>query len=320
MKKRMGFSALTLLVIFGLGLMLGSAWNGHRPQTVLASAVAVSQAAPPPNDGKLRIIVFGAHPDDAEYRGAGVAMKWAKLGHHVKLVSATNGDIGHWQMAGGPLAQRRKKEVLEVGRRLGVSTEVLNIHDGEIMPTLENRRTITRLILDWNADIVIVNRPNDYHPDHRYTSILVQDSAYMVTVPFFLPDVAPLKKNPVFLYASDRFQRPNPFRADVAIGIDDVIEPTLDALLVMESQIHEGGANGYAGLYPEDPAGRQRRRDQVRKGLARRYAAEADRYRDTLVKFYGEDRGRKVHYAQAYEVCEYGRQPSRDEMKQLFPF
>src|SRR5690349_19573000 len=114
-------------------------------------------------DGKLRIIIFGAHPDDAEYRGAGVAMKWAKQGHHVKLVAATNGDIGHWQMAGGPLAQRRKNEVLEVARRLGVTTEVLDVHDGEILPTLENRRTFTRLIREWNADIVVTNRPNDYH-------------------------------------------------------------------------------------------------------------------------------------------------------------
>jgi hypothetical protein len=99
-----------------------------------------------------------------------------------------------------------------------------------------------------------------------------------------------------------------------------VIEPTLDALLVMESQIHEGGANGYAGLFPEDPAGRQRRRDEVRKNLARRYAASADQYRDALVKYYGEDRGRKVRYAQAFEVCEYGRRPTQQELKQMFPF
>jgi len=317
MKSRKGFSALTLLVAGGLGFVFGTVMHEQQPQIALAKAAALPQA---PDDGKLRIIIFGAHPDDAEYRGAGVAMKWARMGHHVKLVSATNGDIGHWQMAGGPLAQRRKKEVMEVGRRLGVTTEVVDIHDGEILPTLENRRTITRLIRQWNADIVIANRPNDYHPDHRYTSILVQDSAYMVTVPFFCPDVPPLKKNPVFLYASDGFQRPNPFRADVAVAIDDVIEPTLDALLVMESQIHEGGANGYAGLFPEDPAGRQRRSDEVRRDLAKRYAGYADSYRDALVKFYGEEQGRKVRYAQAFEVCEYGRQPSRDELKQMFPF
>lgn len=309
MKTKMRFSALTLLGTCGLGAALGLLTIGYG-----------AVPAQVPDDGKLRIIVFGAHPDDAEYRGAGVAMKWAKLGHHVKLVSTTNGDIGHWRIAGGPLALRRKQEVMEVGRRLGVTTEVVDIHDGEILPTLENRKIITRLIREWNADIVIANRPNDYHPDHRYTSILVQDSAYMVTVPFFCPDVPALKKNPLFLYASDRFQRPNPFRADVALAIDDVIEPTLDALLVMESQIHEGGANGYAGLYPEDPGGRQRRRDEVRSDLAKRYAGYADSYRDVLVKFYGEDRGRKVRYAQAFEVCEYGRQPSQAELKQLFPF
>ena len=203
---------------------------------------------------------------------------------------------------------------------MGVTTEVLDIHDGEILPTLENRQTITRLIREWDSDIVIVNRPNDYHPDHRYTSILVQDSAYMVTVPFFDPDIPPLHKNPVFLYSSDRFERPNPFRADVAVAIDDVIEPTLDALLVMESQIHEGGANGYPGIFPEDPAGRQRRRDEVRKDLARRYAAGAEKHRDALVKYYGAERGRTVRYAQAFEICEYGRRPSPEELKQMFPF
>jgi LmbE family N-acetylglucosaminyl deacetylase len=288
--------------------------------TLLAAAALGALVAQQPSGGpRLRIIVFGAHPDDAEYRGAGVAMKWARQGNAVKLVAATNGDIGHWQMAGGPLAQRRKKEVLEVGRRLGVTTEVLDIHDSEILPTIENRRMITRLIREWNADIVISNRPNDYHPDHRYTAILVQDSAYMVTVPFFCPDVPFLKRNPVFLYASDNFQKPNPFHADVAVSIDDVIEPTLDALLVMESQIHEGGANGYEGLFPATEPGRQQRRDQVRRELAARYAGYANTYRDALVKMYGEERGRKVQYAQAFEVCEYGRRPSADDLKSIFP-
>src|SRR6266567_6086522 len=226
----MKFSVVTLIAACGLGFVLGRVID-QRPRVALAQTPTAQSPAPPPEDGKLRIIVFGAHPDDAEYRGAGVAMKWAKMGHHVKLVSATNGDIGHWQMAGGPLAQRRRNEVMEVGRRLGVTTEVLDIHDGEIMPTLENRRMMTRLVRQWNADIVIAHRPNDYHPDHRYTGVLVEDAAYMVTVPFFCPDVPFLKKNPVFLYTSDRFQRPTPFKADVAVSIDEVIEPMLNALL-----------------------------------------------------------------------------------------
>jgi len=320
MNRQTRVTVWTALAAAGAGFVIGKAVYQPGPWAAQAAPAQTAAPAQEPNDGKLHVIVIGAHPDDAEYRGAGVAMKWAQAGAHVKLVSATNGDIGHWQMAGGPLALRRRKEVTEVDRRLGASTEVLDIHDGEILPTLENRRMITRLIRQWNADVVITNRPNDYHPDHRYTSILVQDSAYMVGVPFFTPDVPSLKRNPVYLYASDRFQKPNPFHADVAVAIDTVIEPTVDALLVMESQIQEGGADGNASLFPADAAGRQKRRDEVRRNLIGRYAAQANQYRDALIKFYGEERGRQVKYAQAFEVCEYGRHPSDAELKQIFPF
>jgi LmbE family N-acetylglucosaminyl deacetylase len=280
--------------------------------TLLAAAVLAAQP--------LRIIVFGAHPDDAEYRGAGVAMKWARQGHKVKFVSATNGDIGHWQMAGGPLAQRRKNEVLEVARRLGVTTEVLDIHDGEIFPTIENRRMITRLIREWNADIVISNRPNDYHPDHRYTGILVQDSAYMVTVPFFCPDTPILKNNPAFIYYPDSFQKPNPFQPDVAVDIDSVLEQKLKALDTLESQFYEGGANGYAELIPSDAAKQQERRKEVRDHHAARNEAIATRFRAQLADWYGKEKANQVHHAEAFEICEYGRRPSKEELRKLFPF
>ena len=154
-------------------------------------------------DDKLRIIVFGAHPDDAELDAGGVAALWAAQGHAVKFVSMTNGDIGHFQMAGGPLAQRRMAEVQECARLLGIETEVLDIHDGELMPTLENRKQVARLIRDWQADIVLCHRPYDYHPDHRYTGELVQDAAVVVVAPFFVPDTPLLRlKNPIFLIYS----------------------------------------------------------------------------------------------------------------------
>jgi hypothetical protein len=143
----------------------------------------------------------------------------------------------------------------------------------------------------------------------------------MVGVPFFTPNVPPLRRNPAYFYTSDRFQRPNPFRADVAVGIDEVMEPTLDALLLMVSQIHEGGADGNATLYPpNDPAARKKRDAAVRANLARRYEQAANQYRDALVKFYGEAKGKSIKYAQAFEICEYGRTPPLEELKKLFPF
>jgi N-acetylglucosamine malate deacetylase 1 len=287
---------------------------------ILAVSVPVAFAPVPTDDGKLRIICFGAHPDDCELQAGGVAAMWAAKGHHVKLVSVTNGDIGHWREAGGPLAQRRKAEAEKADSILGVTSEVLDIHDGELLPTIENRRTITRLIREWKADLVLSPRPNDYHPDHRYTGVLVQDAAYMVTVPFFCPDVPHLKNNPVFMYYPDSFQKPNPFQPDIAISIDSVITRKLDALDALESQFYEGGANGSPEFIPTDPAKQQERHKQVRSGFDRRNAHQARRFKSKLAEFYGPDKSGSIRYAEAFEVCEYGRRPDAQELKKLFPF
>lgn len=286
----------------------------------LCLPVAAEHAKEP--DDKLRIIVFGAHPDDAEYKAGGTAAKWAKAGHHVKLVSVTNGDIGHWQMAGGPLAQRRTAEVKACAQKLGVTSEVLDIHDGELLPTLENRQRITRLIRDWKADIVISHRPWDYHPDHRYVGVLVQDAAFMVTVPFYCPDTPFLKQNPVFLFSSDGFQKPYPFRADIAVSLDDVFDQKLDGIHELTSQAYEGGAGGseeYLATVPpeqDEPA----RRAWLKARWSDRQSREADRFRDVLVTLYGEERGKAVKHAEVFEICEYGRRPTTAEIKRLFPF
>jgi LmbE family N-acetylglucosaminyl deacetylase len=305
---------LTFLAIVGL-LVTGWASSQTRPEQKRAE-----RPPAPPNDGKLRILCFGAHPDDCELKAGGVALLWAAKGHHVKFVSVTNGDIGHWRDAGGPLARRRKAEVERAARLLGIATEVLDIHDGELLPTLENRRTITRLIREWKADIVMSHRPNDYHPDHRYTGVLVQDSAYMVAVPHFCPDTPPLKTNPVFLFYSDYFQKPNPFQPDIVVNIDPVIEKKLDALDTLESQFYEGGALGNAEMIPTDPKKQEQRRRQVREAHAGRFRTVAERYRGGLEEWYGKEKATKVGHAEAFEICEYGRRPDKKELAYLFPF
>jgi LmbE family N-acetylglucosaminyl deacetylase len=300
----------------------------HLPHPVVAFCLtllvalpaAAQQPAAPPNDGKLRIICFGAHPDDCELQAGGVGALWAAQGHHVKFVSVTNGDIGHWREAGGPLALRRKKEVEVASRILGTTVEVLDNHDGELMPTLENRQTLIRLIRQWKADLVLSPRAWDYHPDHRNTSLLVQDAAYMVTVPFICPDVPFLKDNPVFMYYTDRFQKPYPSQADVVVNIDTVIDKKLDALAVMESQFLEGGANGNESLMPTSPKDREVKVARVRQGHAARNLATAERFRKELAEWYGQDKAKQVKHAEAFEICEYGRRPTKDELKKLFPF
>ena len=303
----------------GLWVALAGCAASTGVSSMHAPAPSPAQA---PEDGKLRIIAFGAHPDDCELREGGAAAKWAAMGHHVKFVSCTNGDIGHWALAGGPLAKRRAAEVKETSKLLGIAHEVLDIHDGELMVTMENRRTICRLIRDWKADVVISHRPNDYHPDHRYVGVLVMDAAYMVTVPFFCPDTPYLTKNPVFLFSEDNFQRPNPFTADIAVAIDDVVEKKLAAVEALHSQFFEGGANGHAGLVPDmnDAEKVAARKKAVREQFSKRFASTATKYRAALETYYGKDEAAKVGFAEAFEICEYGRRPAPDEIRKLFPF
>jgi LmbE family N-acetylglucosaminyl deacetylase len=227
-------------------------------------------------------------------------------------------------MAGGQLAKIREKEVQQAAEALGIDeTQVLDIHDGELMPTLENRKTFVRLIRQWKADIVMAHRPNDYHPDHRYTGILMQDAAFMVTVSFFCPDVPQLAKNPVFLYLSDNFQKPSPFEPSVVVSIEDVFEKKVNALWSFQSQIESLWATGNFEKVvpvPKDPAGREERRRQLSRRFERRWESVANKYRPKLIELYGEKKGKNVKYAEAFELCEYGRRPSADELKKLFPF
>lgn len=278
---------------------------------ILAAGAAVAQ------DGKLRVIAFGAHPDDADIRAGGVAAKFAAKGHLVKFVSVTNGDAGHCEQGGGALARRRRAEAQEAARRLGIAEyEVLDNHDGELMPSLDVRKQIIRAIRAWNADIVLSPRSNDYHPDHRYTSILVQDAAFMVLIPMVVTDVPPLKRNPVFLYYEDNFQKPQPFQPDIAIAVDDVWSKKLDGFEAMPSQFYEAQPKCWGGGV-EVPTGAAARRQWLEKRFDRRPTPVVQK---TLEKWYGPQRAAKIRYAEAFEICEYGRRPSEAELKKLFPF
>ncbi len=214
------------------------------------------------------------------------------------------------------LARRRYAETQESARRLGIGEyEVFDNHDGELMPTLEVRREVIRAIRDWKADIVVAPRPNDYHPDHRYTGVLVQDAAYMVVAPNIVPEASALRKNPVFMYYDDNFQKPAPFRPDVAVAIDDVWDKKIDALDAQVSQMYEWlpWVAGELDRVPQDPAARKQWLSQTRGGRI-----DAD-VRAALVKRYGAADGRKVQHAEAFELCEYGRRASLDELQKVFP-
>ena len=266
-------------------------------------------------DNKIRIIMIGAHPDDCDEDGGGTAALFAQMGYAVKFVSVTNGDAGHQALKGKELAKRRFAETQESGKRLGVTYDVLDNHDGLLMPSIEVRLEIIRKIREWNADVVIAPRPNDYHPDHRYTGVLVQDAAYMVSVPNIAPDVPALKKNPVFLYYQDHFQRPNPFRPDIAVDITSVYDKKVSGLDAHESQMYEWlpWIGHYLDQVPKD------KNERIQWLAKQRAGTITPEIKTALEKWYGKDRAPQVKYAEAFEICEYGTQPNDEQIKRLFP-
>ena len=290
---------------------------------ILTLAIAPLSAHPPsspvqPAAQPLRIIAFGAHPDDAELKASGVAALWAAQGHKVKFVAMTNGDVGHFEQAGGPLARRRKAEVAECARILGIESGVMDIHDGELVPSLENRKAMSRLIREWQADIVMGHRPYDYHPDHRYTGVLMNDSAVVVVAPFFVPDTPPTRLNPVYFYYSDGFQDPKPFEATMVVGIDDAAEKKWKCVSAMPSQF--GDKDSWQGrTLANVPAGDRERQAYLLEIVKKRNLAVADQYRERLVALYGKERGQAIKYAEAFQLSQYGRQASVDDLKKLFP-
>ena len=268
---------------------------------------------------QLRILVFGAHPDDCDIKAGGVAALYAGQGHKVKFVSVTNGDAGHHEMGGGPLAWRRNAEAQAAAAIVGIEYQLLDNHDGELEPTLENRHKIIRLIREFRPDLVMTPRPNDYHPDHRYTSVLVQDAAYMVTVPNVCGLTPHLDYNPVIVYTSDRFEKPYPFRPDVVVGIDRVVEKKLDMLHCHVSQMYEWLPYN-AGVLDQVPTDEGERRRWMGERRGKGFKDIADRYRDLLSTLYGKEEGQAVQHAEAFEACEYGSPLTAANRGILFPF
>lgn len=267
----------------------------------------------------MNIVIIGAHPDDCEAYAGGTAVKWARAGHNVFFVSLTNGDAGHHEMGGGALAQRRRKEAALSAERGGVTSLVLDHHDGELMPTLELRHEVIGIMRKYAAEIVVTHHPFDYHPDHRYTSTVVQDASFMVTVPNCCPGVPALKANPYFFHLMHA--RPSALTSSphVAVAIDDVIDVKFDMLDAMESQMYEW-LPWLEGILEQVPKTPDARRAWLRRNWDAAFFKNADHHRAIVAKWYGIAEAKELRYVETFEICPYGRQPSEDELRRLFPF
>ena len=278
---------------------------------------------------KLKVMIIGAHPDDCDIHCGGLALKYVDAGHKVKFVSVTDGSGGHHVLSPKPIAERRKAETQEVAKLTGIAYDVWDIPDGETVADLEARKRMVREIRKFHPDIVVCNRPNDYHVDHRNVSLMVQDASYLLIVPNFCPDTPPMKKMPVIMHWYDRFQNP-PFQPDVVVGIDEVVEKKFEMVACHESQLFEWlpFTNGVLDQVPEGKEARlawlhQPRYDGTGTGggtvSEQKEAIQADKFRQLLVELYGEEKGNAVRYAESYSLCEYGTQLTKEKINEYFP-
>ena len=267
----------------------------------------------------LRIMMIGAHPDDTDIKAGGTAALWTARGHTVKLVSLTNGQAGHQSQAGPGLAARRESEAQAAGAVIGATYDVLDIPDGELDDRLEFRHRVIRLIRGFRPDLVLTHRSTDYHPDHRFAGLLVQDAAYLLTVPAICPDVPHLPASPVILYFSDAFKKPCRFEPHVVVDIEETFERMIDMLNCQASQFYEWLPYN-AGIADQVPADAAARRTWLAERMKRRIGPLASRFRERLVQTYGPERAQTVKLVEAFEVSEFGGPLDAAAYQRLFPF
>jgi hypothetical protein len=209
------------------------------------------------------------------------------------------------------------------------------VDDCTVQADIESRRRLTRYIRNYDPDLIITHRPNDYHTDHRNTGLLLQDAAYLLTVPHECPDVPAMRFMPVILYFADSFKYP-PFECDVVIDTDDVAEIKMEMADVNVSQVYEwlpythgqevppesDREGRLAFLHGTDTTGMTDEEILAlpRSGYMVRFNKIASRFRRELIAKYGEERGAKVRTAEAFMVCEYGAPLTEEKRAALFPF
>ena len=282
----------------------------------------------------MKILAIGAHQDDNEFRVGGMAHKWVKAGHEVRFLSLCNGCGGHHIMTPEETSARRAKESAAVAEFLGIKYDIWSdMDDCTLMADLETRNRLIRYIREFSPDLIISHRTNDYHADHRAAGQLVNDASYILTVPHTCPDVPAMRVMPVIMYNEDGFKNPD-FIPTYVFDMDDEVDTKLHIAHLNTSQVYEWLPYTYEQTVPETEEerfaflkGMEITSDTTdeeilaaKHGYAVRFAKTAARFRKELIERYGEEKGSKIRYAEAYELCPYGTQPDERFVKELLSF
>lgn len=267
-------------------------------------------------DSTIRVLVLGAHPDDAEVAAGGLVVRHCRLGSRVRLVSVTDGRSGHHEIAADELVRIRRAEARLAGERVGADYDVWHFPDGQLEPTLAVRSAIIREIRQFAPDLVLTHRPHDYHPDHRAVGVAVQDAAYMVTVPHICPETPALSRDPVVAYMGDLFTRPNPLRPDVLLDVSHEFDLAVQMAACHQSQFFQW-LPYHDGQLDQVPADKGHRHEWLAARFRKLHQCRREHFQTAIVA-----RGQKLDELtaiEAYEISEYARQVDAQRLAELFP-
>jgi len=197
---------------------------------------------------KKRILVILAHPDDPEFFMGATLARWGALGHEIRYCLLTTGQKGSQDVNQKPevLAALRKQEQQNAADSLGVkSIEFLDYVDGEVVPDLEMRKKIVRVIRTHKPQIVVSSDPLNYfpgdnrvnHPDHRAAGQAVLDAVFPAAGnPMFFPELiseeALLPVNVAELWFSI------PAEANLVVDMTPYFDDKIKAITCHRSQIN----------------------------------------------------------------------------------
>lgn len=323
---------LKILSVFaGVAAAAGCTFSGPKAENascgVTGGTAEISKAVPPVSGsgslrrpGPARVMVIGAHPDDADIFCGGLALRLIDRGFKVKFVSMTDGRMGHHIYSPDETAKVRRMETLEAARRMKLDGyDIYGYPDCGLFPTDEARKNVARKIREYQPDYIITHRTCDYHADHRATGQLVTDACYLLGVPHWCPEVPAQRHRPVIFYMTDAFSNPRPIRPDLMFNVDNYIERLCDGLDAQGSQIYEwlpwdsGREKTVAQL--GDRSDLKKRNEYIDRYTFGRKRADAKRFAEVW-----KEKNPKTPLPknlEVYEISEYGRRPSKAELKFL---
>jgi len=175
------------------------------------------------------VLAFAAHPDDVELMCSGTMIKLAQKGYKTGVISLSAGEMG---TRGTP--EQRKKENEEAARIMGLTVNnILDIPDGNIQITEENKLKIIREIRQYRPKIIFTPYWETRHPDHGSCSLLVRQAAYLSglkQIDTGQPHYRPTK----VIYYMELYD----FNPSFIVDVSDTFEDKIKAIQAYGSQFH----------------------------------------------------------------------------------